>query len=200
MAITENIVTGKKYRVCIDADKNEWDRVSMWTAASDVELQSGESVETALNSLNENLNTFQFRMNDGNGEYKLESEGADAWRPFKSGTKLELLWEGNKNISSWSGGLIDVDLSNYQGLIIYGYAYNGAGDKECSYIDLNNIINNAIVFTYYNMAYTMYREFTINDNKITFASKGKYPAGSDFNVATSGANYAIPCEIYGVPR
>jgi len=42
-------------------------------------------VNQNINTLNVNLNEFQFRMNEeGKGEYKLESEGADAWRPFKS--------------------------------------------------------------------------------------------------------------------
>lgn len=88
MAITENIVKGKKYRVCIDADKNEWDRVSMWTAASDVELESGDSVETALNSLNENLTIdgdYKFKVGkDGDGNVCYY--GADgSLIPFKSG-------------------------------------------------------------------------------------------------------------------
>ena len=120
MAITENIVKGKKYRVCIDADKNEWDRVSMWTAASDVELESGDSVETALNSLNENLtasDNLQFKFGkDGDGNYGYY--GADgSLIPFKSGVcyrkKLgtSLLYKDStydvRNIEGWENFTIN---------------------------------------------------------------------------------------------
>lgn len=41
----ENIVTGKKYRVLINEEQDEWDRVSIWTSANDVECENGENIE-----------------------------------------------------------------------------------------------------------------------------------------------------------
>lgn len=78
--MTENIVKGKKYRVCTNADANEWDRVSMWTAAEDVEMANGVNVETAVSTINENLNGFQFKTEDGVNYVK--GNGADTWLPF----------------------------------------------------------------------------------------------------------------------
>lgn len=43
--MTENIVTGKKYRICTDATRDTWDRVSFWTKASDVYCDDGTTAE-----------------------------------------------------------------------------------------------------------------------------------------------------------
>lgn len=44
--MSEQIVTGKKYRILADAANRVWHRISFWTKASDVELNNGKSVET----------------------------------------------------------------------------------------------------------------------------------------------------------
>ena len=43
--MTENIVTGKKYRILIDAVNDIWDRISFWAKASDVEFDDGTTAE-----------------------------------------------------------------------------------------------------------------------------------------------------------
>lgn len=43
--MTENIVTGKKYRILTDAASDAWDRISLWTKASDVHYNDGSTAE-----------------------------------------------------------------------------------------------------------------------------------------------------------
>lgn len=54
MAFDENIKTGQAYRVLVSTDqftgKNTYDRISTWTAASDVEFSYNENLETYRNS------------------------------------------------------------------------------------------------------------------------------------------------------
>ena len=44
--MTENIVTGKKYRILTDATQDIWDRISFWTKASDVYYDDNSTAET----------------------------------------------------------------------------------------------------------------------------------------------------------
>lgn len=46
----------------------------------------------------DSLNAFQFRETDGKPQYKLESEGADAWRPFSSFDTDKITIMSNSNI------------------------------------------------------------------------------------------------------
>lgn len=43
--MTENIVTGKKYRILTDAANDIWDRISFWTKASDVQYDDNTTAE-----------------------------------------------------------------------------------------------------------------------------------------------------------
>jgi len=43
--MTENIVTGKKYRILTDAAQDTWDRISLWTKASDVYYNDNSTAE-----------------------------------------------------------------------------------------------------------------------------------------------------------
>lgn len=45
MAMTENIVLGKLYRVLTDVTNDVWDRLSFWKKATDVELNDGTTLE-----------------------------------------------------------------------------------------------------------------------------------------------------------
>lgn len=56
MPISEQDITGRKYRVW-DTANNIWKRFSFWTKASDVELNSGSTVEIALTDLQKD-NTY----------------------------------------------------------------------------------------------------------------------------------------------
>lgn len=48
---TENIVSGKKYRILTDAINKVYDRISFWCKASDVEFNSGSNAQTTLGSI-----------------------------------------------------------------------------------------------------------------------------------------------------
>lgn len=43
--MTENLVSGKKYRILVDAANDIWDRISFWTKASDVIFNDGSALE-----------------------------------------------------------------------------------------------------------------------------------------------------------
>lgn len=51
MAINETIVTGRKFRKCIDAATKAWQRISFWTKSSDVEFEDGKNAETKLGAI-----------------------------------------------------------------------------------------------------------------------------------------------------
>ena len=48
---SENIVTGKKYRILKDATQKVWDVISFWTKAKDVEFNDGQNAETKVGSI-----------------------------------------------------------------------------------------------------------------------------------------------------
>ena len=49
--MTENIVTGKHYRIMTDLTNSVWSRISFWKKASDVDLNSGCSFLTSCGSI-----------------------------------------------------------------------------------------------------------------------------------------------------
>ena len=52
---SETKVTGKKYRVLTDASNNKWKRISFWTAASDVELADGSTLQNFINNISSKI-------------------------------------------------------------------------------------------------------------------------------------------------
>lgn len=56
--MTENIVTGKKYRVLTDAENDQWDRISFWTKASDIEFEDGKNLEEKMIDLTAQMQEF----------------------------------------------------------------------------------------------------------------------------------------------
>lgn len=50
MAINEQIVTGRKFRKCIDVINKVWLRISFWTSANDVEFDDGKTLQQKLGS------------------------------------------------------------------------------------------------------------------------------------------------------
>lgn len=62
-------------------------KTNVQSALSTVESDLG-SAEADIATLQSDVNSFQFREQDGTAQYKLESEGADAWRPFSQGGEL----------------------------------------------------------------------------------------------------------------
>lgn len=55
MALNEQIVIGRKFRRCIDEINRVWQRISYWTAASDVEFDDGETAENKVMALSDLL-------------------------------------------------------------------------------------------------------------------------------------------------
>lgn len=51
MALNEQIVTGRKFRKCIDAVNKVWQRISFWTKACDVEFEDGMSAEAKIGAV-----------------------------------------------------------------------------------------------------------------------------------------------------
>ena len=49
--MTENIVTGKHYRIMTDLANAVWSRCSFWKKASDIEVDSGSNLETTCGSI-----------------------------------------------------------------------------------------------------------------------------------------------------
>ena len=50
--MSEQIVTGKKYRILTDVAQKIWQRVSFWTKASDVEFNDAKTAETKVGAIN----------------------------------------------------------------------------------------------------------------------------------------------------
>lgn len=74
MAVNETIVTGRKYRKCIDAANKLWQRISFWTKASDVEFDDGLNAEEKISELN---NSLTQNLDESLGGCILEQEGND---------------------------------------------------------------------------------------------------------------------------
>ena len=49
--INEQIVTGRKFRKLIDEANKLWQRISIWTKASDVEFDDGQTAETKMGAI-----------------------------------------------------------------------------------------------------------------------------------------------------
>lgn len=49
---TENIVTGRKYRILSDAVNQIWDKISFWSKASDTEANDGNTLEYKVGAIN----------------------------------------------------------------------------------------------------------------------------------------------------
>lgn len=52
MEINEQIVTGRKFRKCIDVINKVWLRISFWTSANDVEFDDGKTLQQKLGTIN----------------------------------------------------------------------------------------------------------------------------------------------------
>ena len=51
MAVNETIVTGRKFRKCIDEATKFWQRFSFWSKAEDTEFDDGKNAETKLGAI-----------------------------------------------------------------------------------------------------------------------------------------------------
>lgn len=51
MAINEQIITGRKFRKCLDVANRVWMRISFWTSANDVEFDDGRTLQQKLGTI-----------------------------------------------------------------------------------------------------------------------------------------------------
>ncbi len=51
MAINEQIITGRKFRKCLDVANKVWMRISFWTSANDVEFDDGRTLQQKLGTI-----------------------------------------------------------------------------------------------------------------------------------------------------
>ena len=51
MAINEQIITGRKFRKCLDAANKVWMRISFWTSANDLEFDDGRTLQQKLGTI-----------------------------------------------------------------------------------------------------------------------------------------------------
>lgn len=78
--MVENLVSGKKYRILVDAANDVWDRISFWTKASDVYYDDGTTVEVNKPNAMLKRNTF---YSVGSVVYE---NSAPSWVMFKCTT------------------------------------------------------------------------------------------------------------------
>ncbi len=105
MAINEQIVTGRKFRKCIDAANKAWLRISFWTKASDVEFDDGRTLQQKLGT----INGITDSLTSGDVQSALSAAAGKALNE-KTDKLLERL---NEHISK-SGGLSFVALTQAQ--------------------------------------------------------------------------------------
>ena len=109
MAVNETIVTGRKFRKCIDAATKAWQRISFWTKSSDVEFEDGKNAETklgAIDGITDSLEDTSSRMaasakavstlNNNLGGCQLTQEGNDFYIVGADSVRKKL---GSGNVS-----------------------------------------------------------------------------------------------------
>ena len=53
--MTDTIITGRKFRVCVDSTQDKWNVISFWVKAQDVELDSGMNVQDFVTNINSQI-------------------------------------------------------------------------------------------------------------------------------------------------
>jgi hypothetical protein len=74
--MTENIVTGKKYRILTNATSDIWDRISFWTRASDVAFNDNSTLEASKGTLGHTMLKRSTAYTVGNIAY---TDSAPSW-------------------------------------------------------------------------------------------------------------------------
>ena len=186
MAVNETIVTGRKFRKCVDVANKLWQRISFWTKSSDVEFDDGKTAETkvgaidgitsdlsgesetvaasikCVNQLNNSLaNVNVYVGNDDGKLHFVDSAGADAVIPFSSIGELKPIYYCDIN-SAYSGQLYSVT-KNYSLLLIIGEGYFGATSGGMPVVTSTNTSLKSL-FEYTN-GYDRVCAYTINNAK-----------------------------------
>ena len=122
--MSEQIVTGKKYRILTDVAQKVWQRVSFWTKSSDVEFNDGKTAETkvgaisgitdSLVSTSSNIAASAKAVSQLNGNIKVYV-GEDKKLHFRNGS-------GADTVLNFNGGNWELVLK-----ITFGAAANNKG-------------------------------------------------------------------------
>lgn len=125
------------YRIW-DKVNSKWNELMLKTNAKSVDADDGKTLETKIgaingitsdlngesedvaasikcvNQLNNSLGGFRFKTVDG--EKKVSTDGGSTWENFSNGAVL--LWENSAPTSVFNAQTIEIDLSNYDSIII----------------------------------------------------------------------------------
>ena len=156
------------------------------------------AIGNAINQLNTSLNGFLTRpKEDGTREYYNEVTGE--WVNFSSGG-AELLWTNASPTSNFDAQTINLDLSEYDYVIVEMKYYISTVESATSpYIKFivpknSNLYPLRVASEQNGVNYVSFRAITTNDSGVTFnigsaiASNGWY---------TTNNGYGIPLKIYG---
>lgn len=153
------------------------------------------SVQSELDTLNENLGGFMFRVNEDGTEQK-SIDGGETWTNFSKGAVKELLWVNPSPTSGFDAQTISLNLAEYEEFIIEFFATTRT---DISYG--KNIVTRVYAkkdddFSYFGGGTYLstgpsVRNFSINDNGITF-ELAYVNGGYTYN------NWIIPTKIYGL--
>lgn len=144
------------------------------------------AVESDIDELNQNLNNFSFRKEDG--KKQVSTDGGQTWENFSSGEEPTLLWTNSSPTSAFPAQTISLDLTDYDGILIEyrRYTSNPTITSRC-YINKGETLYGAGLSTY---PAAMVRKTTVNNNNVVF--------DSGIESAITNNNGAIPTRIWGV--
>lgn len=144
----ESIVTGKKYRILVDAAQKLWQRVSFWTKSTDVEFNDGKTAETKVGSINGI--TSSLTSSDGNialsaaAGRTLNSNLTTVTNSVNSGLNgCKITYESGAFYATYGSTKKKLGSGNITGLIqLYNqHAYTHSNNMQWSYTFPSSITN-----------------------------------------------------------
>lgn len=132
MAINEEIVSGRKFRKCIDVTNKLWQRISFWTLASDVWFSDDKNAEQKLGNIDKTVNELKNKITsfDNTKSNIVSSALGQALGMAVSNTWAQIVSKissvVNRGMLNWSG-------SNTTYTVPAGYYSGGTLDSRASY-------------------------------------------------------------------
>lgn len=132
MALNEEIVTGRKFRKCIDVANKLWQRISFWTMACDVWFEDGKNAEEKLGNVDTVVKELKNKLTsfDNTKSSIVSSALGRALGMAASNTWAQIVSKitgvVNRGTLNWSG-------SNTTYTVPAGYYSGGTLDSRASY-------------------------------------------------------------------
>ncbi len=132
MAINEEIVTGRKFRKCIDVANKLWQRISFWTMACDVWFVDGKNAEEKLGNVDKVVNELKNKITsfENTKSTIVSSSLGRALGMAASNTWTQIVSKitsvANRGTLNWSG-------NNTTYTVPAGYYSGGTLDSRASY-------------------------------------------------------------------